>query len=523
MKVAIYCRLSDEDKNKVTSLDDSESIQNQKSLLSKYAIKNGWDIYKIYSDDDYSGLDSDRPEWNKMLDDAKAGNFNIILCKSQSRFTRDMELVEKYLHGKFIEWGIRFIGLTDNSDTLNLGNKKQRQIVGLTNEWYCEDVSENIRAVFNAKRQEGKFIGSFAAFGYFKDSRDRNKLVVDEEAAEVVKTIYNLYLEGYGAKRIAVMLNDRGIPNPTKYKQSKGLNYVNASTADSFGLWNKTTVKRILKDEVYIGNMLQGKRRKVSYKSKKVVSTGHNNWIRADNTHEAIIDKKDFYEVQRRMEKRQRSTGEGLAHIFSTKVKCMACGCTMNKVTAFKDGERYLSYLRCKTFSSGKNLCTSHSIRLDLLENEITKRLKEHISSFLDESLVALRLQEEANNYKKTEKLNNEVAKTERQLKQLSQVIKNLYFDKANGIIDVEEFNELNKDFKKDKESLTRKRYELDVLIDKLSQKSGDSNRLLEIIKEYREFKELTHTMVNEFIEYIEIGEKNRITGEQKVIVHWRF
>ena len=168
IKVAIYCRLSDEDKDKVISTKDSESIKNQKNILIKYAAQQGWSIYKIYSDDDFSGLDNQRPAWNEMIKDAKERKFNIILCKSQSRFTRDMEVVEKYLHNKFIEWGIRFIGLTDNSDTLNKGNKKQRQINGLVNEWYCEDVSENIKSVFDMKRKEGKFIGSFACYGYKK-------------------------------------------------------------------------------------------------------------------------------------------------------------------------------------------------------------------------------------------------------------------------------------------------------------------------------------------------------------------
>lgn len=153
IKVAIYCRLSDEDKDKVISTKDSESIKNQKNILIKYAAQQGWSIYKIYSDDDFSGLDNQRPAWNEMIKDAKERKFNIILCKSQSRFTRDMEVVEKYLHNKFIEWGIRFIGLTDNSDTLNKGNKKQRQINGLVNEWYCEDVSENIKSVFDMKRR----------------------------------------------------------------------------------------------------------------------------------------------------------------------------------------------------------------------------------------------------------------------------------------------------------------------------------------------------------------------------------
>ena len=180
-----------------------------KNILIKYAAQQGWSIYKIYSDDDFSGLDNQRPAWNEMIKDAKERKFNIILCKSQSRFTRDMEVVEKYLHNKFIEWGIRFIGLTDNSDTLNKGNKKQRQINGLVNEWYCEDVSENIKSVFDMKRKEGKFIGSFACYGYKKDPKNKNKLLIDEEAAQVIRMIFKWYLEGYGTQRIAYMLNQK--------------------------------------------------------------------------------------------------------------------------------------------------------------------------------------------------------------------------------------------------------------------------------------------------------------------------
>lgn len=259
---AIYCRLSDEDRNKLNKADDSESILNQKILLTKYAKDNGWTVYKIYSDDDYSGLDSDRPGFNQLIADAKAGKFDIVLCKSQSRFTRDMEMVEKYLHNKFIEWGIRFVGLTDNADTLEKGNKKSRQINGLVNEWYCEDISENIKAVFDVKRKSGEFIGSFAPYGYRKDPSNKNKLLVDQGAAQVIKMIYGWYLEGYGVQHIAFMLNEKGIPNPTKYKECSGLNYKNSFKTDDYGLWNKTTIKRILSNETYIGHMVQAKRKK---------------------------------------------------------------------------------------------------------------------------------------------------------------------------------------------------------------------------------------------------------------------
>ncbi len=164
MKVAIYCRLSEEDRNKQFETDDSNSIQNQKSMLLQYAMEQGWELYNIYSDDDYAGADRRRPEFNRLLNDAEQHKFDIILCKTQSRFTRELELVEKYIHGLFPIWGIRFISIVDNADTANRGNKKSRQINGLVNEWYLEDMSENIRSVLTNRRVNGFHIGAFALY-----------------------------------------------------------------------------------------------------------------------------------------------------------------------------------------------------------------------------------------------------------------------------------------------------------------------------------------------------------------------
>jgi len=176
LKVAIYCRLSVEDKDK--TIDESESIQNQKSLLLNYCMEKEWSIYKIYSDEDYSGADNERPEFKQMIEDAQQKKFNIILCKTQSRFSRDMEIVEKYIHNKFLEWKIRFVSVVDNADTDVKGNKKARQINGLVNEWYLEDLSENIKTVLEHKRREGKYIGSYEPYGYEKSKYDKNKLII---------------------------------------------------------------------------------------------------------------------------------------------------------------------------------------------------------------------------------------------------------------------------------------------------------------------------------------------------------
>ena len=209
MKAAIYCRLSKEDEDKI---GESESIQNQKSMLLQYAIEKGFDIYQIYSDEDYSGIDRNRPAFNSMLQAASEHQFDVVLAKTQSRFTRDMELVEKYLHGKFMEWGVRFIAVVDHVDTNDTANKKSRQINGLINEWYLEDLSTNVRSVLDHKRKEGLFIGSFARYGYCKDPNAKGKLIIDPEAAEVVRRIFSMALNGIGAHKIARILNDENSP-----------------------------------------------------------------------------------------------------------------------------------------------------------------------------------------------------------------------------------------------------------------------------------------------------------------------
>ena len=199
LRVGIYLRLSNEDKDKVNKDDDSESIKNQRNMLIDYIDKHPeFALIDEYCDEDLSGAGTFRPEFERLIRDCENHKLDIVLCKSQSRFSRDMEVVERYINNKFKEWNIRFIGLSDNADTDNSGNKKSRQINGLVNEWYLEDVSNNIRSAFNSKMKQGEYISPFAAFGYEVSKEDNNKLVVDPIAAAVVKEIYNLYLNGYG-------------------------------------------------------------------------------------------------------------------------------------------------------------------------------------------------------------------------------------------------------------------------------------------------------------------------------------
>ena len=297
VRCAIYCRLSKEDAHKAQP--ESESIQNQKNLLCRYALERDWDIFDFYCDEDCSGADAARPEFRRMLTDAEAGRFGVVLCKSQSRFTRDMELVERYIHGLFPRWGVRFVAVADNADTEIRGNKKARQINGLVNEWYLEDLSENVRMVLAHKRECGQYLGSRPLYGYKKDPADRHHLVVDEPAAKVVRQIFRWFLAGPGPQRIASMLNALGVVNPTVYKKPD---------APCSPLWNKGTVSRILRNEMYAGTLVQGRQTRESYKSRKTIAVPEQGWVRIKGAHEAIIPPDVFRAVQAKLEERSRAS-----------------------------------------------------------------------------------------------------------------------------------------------------------------------------------------------------------------------
>ncbi|NBI09639.1 resolvase [Colidextribacter sp. OB.20] len=512
MLCAIYTRLSKEDEDK--HQPESESIQNQKSLLTQYAIDHGWDIYSIFCDEDYSGVDSQRPDFNRMIEAAKAKKFQIILCKSQSRFTRDMELVEKYIHGLFPIWGIRFIAVADNADTEVKGNKKARQINGLVNEWYLEDLSENVRMVFDLKRREGKYIGGFPIYGYRKDPADKNHIIPDPEAAEIVRQIYQWSLEGHGRQSIACLLNQRGIPNPTRYKAERGWT-CNHPIKNDFGLWNKVTVGRILTNEMYTGVMIQGRRRKVSCKSKVIIDTPESEWYRVEGTHEAIIDRATFEAVQRVLKLRARTDGSGEAHLLSGLVRCADCGSTMSKCS---NGRR--AYLRCKLYadSGGEKLCTRHSVRLDRLIDLISDRIRYYVQTYYQLDPANLQPQRDT----RREALEREQKTLTAQLEKRSQALKTLYLDRVSEVLGEEQFVELNQSFLQEKSRLERR---LDSIQKELSEREHSDNQteLMERAKELLRLETVPRELVAGLVEKIEVCERDPETSRQEIRVTWRF
>lgn len=517
MKVAIYCRLSEEDRHKLSREDDSESIQNQKSMLIEYSVQREWEIYNIYSDDDYTGSDRNRPAFNQLLKDAENHKFDIILCKTQSRFTRELEIVEKYIHGLFPIWNIRFVSIVDNADTENKGNKKARQINGLINEWYLEDMSDNIKSVLTNKRRNGVHIGAFALYGYKKDPNQKGHLIIDDGAAQVVREVFTLFSQGMGKSAIARYLNEKGIPNPTEYKRLHGMRYKQPITKQST-LWRYFAIADMLINEIYIGNMVQGKYGSISYKSKKNKPIPKEQWIRVEGTHEPIIDIDLWNTVQQMIKQKAKPFSNGEIGIFAKKVKCMHCGYVMRST---KSHEK--RYLKCATKNDCKDACIGSFISVSVLEECVLSELKKFSEKYLD-------MDELERNVVLNQKLDEKKHNLELQLKEYqskiincSKGIKTLYLDKVKGIITEDDFIELSSDLHKDKKTYENLINNFSSQITEIEQKHTSNASIKEQLEKYLSLEHLTHNIVNQLINSIIVGKRNLETKEIPIEINWKF
>lgn len=512
-KAAIYCRLSEEDKNKSNPLDDSESILNQKTMLISYANERGWEIFGVYSDDDYAGADRSRPEFNRLIRDAEQRKFSIVLCKTQSRFTRELELVEKYIHGLFMEWGIRFVSIVDNADTENRGNKKSRQINGLVNEWYLEDMSENIKSVLDSRRRSGYHIGSFALYGYVKDSSHKGRLLIDNEAAEVVKKVFSLYAEGMGKTAIARLLNNSGIPNPTEYKRRKGLLY-KPPTTKSGTLWKYDTITKMLKNEMYIGNMVQGRYGSVSYKTKLNKPRPESDWFRVENTHEAIIAEDLWNKVQQMLKSRSRPCKGGEVGVFAGKAFCMNCG---SRLCSTKTGDR--RYLCCSRRYVSEDGCVGAFIWEKRLEKAVLEQFADICGRYLDKKLLAEKIGDLSLADKKG-KLLAEKSHCEKKVENFSRAAAALYLDRAKGGIDEKTFSEVLERLKAERTAAENrlKNAEKSLILEEASAVSGK-----QIADSYTAPERVTRELTDVFIERIEVGRRIRGSRDVPVTIYWKF
>ena len=516
MKAAIYCRLSDEDRDKLHENDDSTSIQNQKAMLIKYASDNGWIIHDIYCDDDYAGSDRRRPEFNRLIVDAKARKFDIVLCKSQSRFTRELELVEQYIHGLFPQLGIRFISLVDNADTENKGNKKARQINGLVNEWFLEELSDNIKAVLTTRREQGYHIGSFAPYGYQKDPDIKGHLIIDPEAAEVVREIFNLFAEGKGKQVIARILNERGVPNPTEYKRLHGM--IRNKNSQSRTLWSYFTISNILTNEVYIGNMIQGRTGVISYKTQEKVAYSQDQWIVVKGTHEPIIDQALWDKVQALIAQKATSSAKREEGIFAWKVRCIHCG---SRLHAVKNGNK--RGFKCDTHALSHDACVGAYLSLPKLERIVAAQLLILSEELLDQE----KLEEEIDPFPdlkvRRSKLESEAQILQQKIDDGHTAMRAMYLDKVKGSISESEYMNLLLQISEEKDDYEKQIAELKEQIGQIDKTLAIHNNRKLLVEQYVGTRHLTKEMVTILIDYILVGKKDPVTKYTPVEIHWNF
>lgn len=516
-KAAIYCRLSEEDRNKKKETDDSNSIRNQKAMLLEYSIQQGWEVYHIYSDDNYTGADRNRPEFNRMLEDAQAHQFDIILCKSQSRFTRELELVEKYIHGLFPIWGIRFVSLIDNADTANKGNKKSRQINGLVNEWYLEEMSENIRAVLANRRKNGFHIGAFALYGYKKDPAQKGHLMIDEEAAAIVREVFTLFSQGVGKTAIARMLNARGVPNPTEYKRLHGLRYQQPKRKNST-LWKYSAISHMLTNEMYIGNMVQGKYGSVSYKTKQNKPRPKENWYRMEHTHEAIIDRGLWDRVQTLIAAKAKPFDAGTVGLFAGKARCANCGYTMRS-----SKNRGKHYLQCSNRHVAKDACIGAFIAVEKLEKIVIQELNALSQRYLDQDELERNIEFNQNLEQQRANWLNAKEKLTKQMEDHHTYVRTLYMDKVKGIVSEADYLAMADDFAKERARMESQIKEAQHHIADLDAQMLPGDQRKEIIRGYTHVEHLTREMVEILIDYITVGKRIPGTQDVPIEIHWNF
>lgn len=523
-RVDIYTRLSDEDRYKKDRNDDSESISNQKSMLLKYALNHDWEVVNIYSDDDWSGADINRPQFQKLLKDCEDGIVDIVLCKTQSRFSRDMEVIEKYIHNKFLEWKVRFVSVVDNADTEVEGNKKSRQINGLVNEWYLEDLSKNVRRSLQNRREDGLYLGSFAPYGYVKDPNDKNKLIIDPVASEIVKEVFDMFKSGIGYYKIATTLNERGVMTPTNYKKANGSNYVcRTAKFKEKTKWSQDTISRLLRNEVYIGNLVQGKRTYVSYKNHKSYIKPEDEWTRVCGTHEPIIDIETWKMVQKKFKTKTRASGTtGEVYMLSKKVYCKECGSVFTKeLYHTKDGK--VSYMKCKGRRLASRDCINkRSIRCEILEKYVLEEINKQLDIYysLDELQKNYMLERKAvssSSYNKKEALELEKETLEEKISKKNDHYKELYEDKLEGLISQEDFTMFREKFSKEIEEC-RKR--LEIINDDLKEIKSEEGNIefsKSIFEKYRHINTLTRDVVSEFVDVVKIGKINKETNTRDI------
>ena len=511
-KVAMYIRLSREDGDK----EESSSVTNQRNIITRFINENdNFIIVDEYVDDGYTGTNFNRPAFQRMIKDIEKGKINTVITKDLSRLGRDYIDTGRYVQRYFPENRVRYIALLDGIDTLeDAGMNDIAPFKSVINDMYVKDISKKITSALKERKTAGNFLAVTAPYGYKKNPENKYQLVINEEEAKVVRYIFRLYLQGNGLTKIAKILTEEEIPVPGISR-----NIGTTRKTKLYNCWKQTTISRILKNPVYIGNLEQFKRKKVNYKSKKRVTVPKEDRVICYNTHEPIIKKEDFDEVQKIItDNKAFSKSTKHDYLFKGFLYCADCGAKLYLTYsdyAYKKYGEYRYTTVCYTYSKYYNQCSRHSNSIPILEKILIENIKKVCNAYLnrdlEKELIEMVERENKRNVLEQE-YNKKIDNIETKIEDLNLCIRNLYMDKVKNVITEKDYIELSKNFTQERDKLINEKEELLKLSTNLKNDNNNKEEIEKVAKEFVSLKKPTKELLSRLIDKVTISEDNIIT-----------
>ena len=505
---ALYIRLSKEDETE----GPSESVSNQQSLLNEFVRQHRLSVYDTYIDDGWSGTNFDRPNFQRMIADIEARKVNMVITKDLSRLGRDYILTGHYMERYFPEHRVRYISLLDGIDTgVDSTANDITPFRAIMNDMYAKDISKKITSVKHDKQRKGLFIGGKPVYGYKMHPSEKNKIVIDENAAPMVRWIFAMALEGVSCRQIAARLNAEGVPTPSAYA---GLPVANPGPYT--GLWSSERISDMLQNETYTGSMVQGRTRKISYKSKKRVKRDRRDWVVVEGTHEPIIDREAFDKVQTLLDSRRHTRSRTYDFLLKGLIFCHECGhplAVLNRKNAA--GEDRL-YFVCRTYQrfTKAGVCTSHTIKEQTVTQTVAEKVREVCGAYLQADRLLPQAQKavskavaEADNEKESSSLKVKIDS-------LTAHLDKVYMDKLSGILDEADFQRIYTKVKADRAALEQRLRQLNRPDLSPEDQSALAKRLTE---QFLETAPANRELLVSLIERVEL------TADKKIIIKFRF
>lgn len=503
---ALYIRLSKEDENE----GPSQSVTNQKSLLNDFVKEHSLEVYDIYVDDGFSGTDFDRPGFQRMIADIEAGRVNMVITKDLSRLGRDYIMTGHYMERYFPEKQVRYLSLLDGIDTgVESTANDITPFRAIMNDMYAKDISKKIKSVKRDKQRKGQFIGGKPVYGYRMHPTEKNRIVIDEEAAAVVRRIFSMALTGMSCRQIAVRLNEEKIPTPSAYA---GLNQ--GRVGPYAGMWYGERISEMLRNETYIGNMVQGRTVKISYKSKKCLKQSRDNWIVVEGTHEPLVDRETFRKVGLMLESRKHTRSRTYDFLLKGLIFCHECGYPMAVLNRKNAVGGDVLYFVCRTYQrfTGSGICTSHTIREKTVTDAVLAKIREVCGAYLNPEKMksaAFAALEEG-----TDSGEAEIRELREKIGSITANLDRMYMDRLGGLLAEGDFERIYRKLVADRVLLEERLKEREQ---ETARHVSSEERADELVSDFMESAFAGREVLVSLIERVEM------TENREIIINFRF